>query len=124
MVEQDSDFGLQHRTLTIRFEGELGLSRIGELDRALTPASSLYGMELTVDVSAVTLMDPAVIDWLLCIRERLMHRNGSLRIVPSDPDFVTVLAPTGFQDRIDVDQPRSAHGARSRHHAGVVRERG
>src|SRR5687768_11956062 len=104
MVEQDSDFGFRPRPkLTVRFEGNLDPSRIGELDRALSPASRLFRMDLTVDISCVTFMDPSVVDWLLCFREKVGRSCGSLRIVPSDSKFVSLLTPTDLNDRIEVD---------------------
>ena len=92
MVEQDSDFGFQHRpTLTIRFEGQLDQSRIDELERTLTPASRVPGMELIVDISRVTLMDSSVTDWLLQAQDKLGHRHGSLRFVPADGELASHL---------------------------------
>jgi anti-anti-sigma regulatory factor len=92
MVEQDSDFGFQHRpTLTFRLEGQLDQSRIDELDRTLTPASGVPGMELIVDISRVTLMDSTVTDWLLRTQDKLGHRHGRLRFVPADGELVSHL---------------------------------
>lgn len=112
MVEQDSDFGHQHPRLTIRFEGELDLSRIDELDRTLTPVSSIYGMELIVDISGVTVLDSTVIDSLLCIREKLRQRRGSLRIVPADRELSLLSAHTGLEGRIEFDLTALAKGQR------------
>jgi anti-anti-sigma factor len=111
MVEQDSDFGHQHPRLTIRFEGELDLSRIDELDRTLTPVSSIYGMELIVDISAVTVLDSTAIDSLLCVREKLRQRRGSLRIVPADREL-SLAAHTGLEGRIEFDLTALAKGQR------------
>jgi anti-anti-sigma factor len=111
MVEQDSDFGHQHPRLTIRFEGELDLSRIDEIDRTLTPVSSIYGMELIVDLSGVTVLDSTVIDSLLCIREKLRQRRGSLRIVPADREL-SLPAHSGSEGRIDFDLTTLAKGQR------------
>lgn len=111
MVEQDSDFGHQHPRLTIRFEGELDLSRIDEFDRALTPVSSIDGMELIVDISGVTVLDSTVIDSLLCIREKLRQRRGSLRIVPADREL-SLRAHAGLEGRIEFDLTALAHGQR------------
>jgi anti-anti-sigma factor len=98
--------------LTIRFEGELDLSRIDELDRTLTPASSIYGMELIVDISGVTVLDSTVIDSLLCIREKLRQRRGSLRIVPADRELSLLPAHTGLEGRIEFDLTALAKGQR------------
>lgn len=111
MVEQDSDFGHQHPRLTIRFDGELDLSRIDEVDRALTPVSTIYGMELIVDISGVTVLDSTVIDSLLCIRENLRQRRGSLRIVPADREL-SLRAHTGLEGRIEFDLTALAQGHR------------
>lgn len=111
MVEHDSDFGFRHALprVMVRLDGDLDLSRIDELDRALGPASSLYGVELTVDVTGVTFMDSTVISWLLCIQEKLGHRKGRLRVVATpDGGSKGILALTGLQDQINVDLLRAS----------------
>jgi anti-anti-sigma regulatory factor len=113
MVEQDSDFGFRPRPrLTVRLEGNLDPSRIGELDRALSPASRLFRLDLTVDISGVTFMDPSVVDWLLCFREKVGRSYGSVRIVPSDSQFVSLLTSTERDSRIEVDLGATESGTR------------
>ena len=117
MVEHDSDFGFRHqlRRVTIRLDGELDLSRIDELDRALTPASSLSGAELIVDVTGVTFIDTAVITWLLCTRDKLAHRNGRIRVVAAPESAMEkVLALTGLHDEITVDLSNASATRRQR----------
>ena len=111
MVEHDSDFGSRHPLprVMVSFDGDLDLSRIDELDRALGPASSLYGVELTVDVTGVTFIDATVLGWLLCIQEKLGHRKGRLRVVATpDGGLIRILALTGLQDQIKVDLLRAS----------------
>ena len=106
MVEHDSDFGFRHQLprVTVRLDGELDMSRIGELDRAVTPASSLYGVELIVDVTGVTLMDSTVVSWLLRTQEKVRHRKGRLRVVAApDGGLLRILALTDLQVQIKVD---------------------
>ena len=117
MVEHDSDFGFRHqlRRVSIRLDGELDLSRIGELDRALTPASSLHGAELVVDVTGVTFIDTAVITWLLCTRDKLAHKNGRIRVIASpESPMERILALTGLQDEIKVDLSHASATGRQR----------
>ena len=106
MVEHDSDFGFSHPTprLTFRFEGGLDFSRIDELDRTLSPPSSLDGVEIIVDLTCVTFVDSTVIRWLLSTQENVRRRNGRLRLVTSPSGgLVKVLALTGLQGQIKVD---------------------
>ena len=106
MVEHDMDFGLRHTVprLTFRFEGELDLSRIDELDRTLSPASSLDGVEIIVDLTCVTFVDSTIIRWLLSTQENLRHRNGRLRVVATQVGgLVKILDLTGLQGQIKLD---------------------
>ena len=106
MVEHDSDFGLRHPTprLTVRFEGELDLSRLNELDLALGPASNLNGVELIVDLTEVTFIDTTVIRWVLSTQEKLRDRHGCLRVVATPAGgLVRILDLTGLHDQIKVD---------------------
>ena len=117
MVEHDSDFGLRHPVprLTFRFEGELDLSRIDELDRTLSPASSLNGVEIIVDLTCVTFVDSTIIGWLLSTQENVRRRNGRLRLVATPAEgLVKILALTGLQGQIKVDLlPASVSGSLS-----------
>ena len=106
MVEQDIDFGFQHSLprLTVRFEGELDISRLGELDRALTPASRLFGVELNVDLTAVTFMDSSVIGWLTRTQVEVRRCNGRLRLLAGrDSGLLRLLALTGLDGQFQVD---------------------
>ena len=106
MIEHDSELGIRHSAprLIIRFEGELDLSRVDELDGALTPAASLDGLDLTVDLTAVTFVDSTAVMWLLRTQEDLGHRNGRLGVVATpEAGIVRLLALTGVQDLIKVD---------------------
>lgn len=106
MAEHDSEPGIRHSLprLTVRFEGELDLSRIDELDGALTPAATLDGLDLTVDLTAVTFVDSTAVMWLLRTQQDLSNRNGRLRVIATlDAGIVRLIALTGFQDLIKVD---------------------
>ena len=106
MVEQNDDLGVQQPLpkLTVRFEGELDLSRIDELDGALTPASKLSGVELNVDLTAVTFMDSTVIGWLNRAQAEVRRCNGRMRVVAArDSTLVKLLSLTGLHDEFEVD---------------------
>jgi anti-anti-sigma factor len=106
MVEQDSDFGFRRQLpkVTIRFEGDLDMSRIDELDRAVRPASMLASVELIADLTAVTFMDSSVIRWLLLTQEMLRCRHGRLRVIAArDGPLVRLVALTGSENQIQVN---------------------
>ena len=106
MAEQNDDFGDQPPlpTLTVRFEGELDLSRLDELDEALTPASKLFGVELNVDLTGVTFMDSTVIGWLTRAQAELRRCNGRMRVVAArDSTLVKLLSLTGLHDQFEID---------------------
>jgi anti-sigma B factor antagonist len=110
MVEHDSDFGFRQpqRRLTIRFDGELDLARVEELNRAAASALAMHAVELIIDLTRVTFMDSTVIGWLIRTKDQLERRRSRLRVVTAlDGQLVRLLTLTGLQEKINVDVERN-----------------
>ena len=92
------------RRLTVRFEDELDLARVDELNRATASALAVNAVELTVDLTQVTFMDSTVINWLIQTKDQLERRLGRLRVVAApEGQLVRLLTLTGLEEEINVD---------------------
>lgn len=90
-------------SLAFRVEGGLDISRIEELDSLVAPALRRDGVQVFVDIEAVTFMDSSGLGWLLRTQNELTLRNGSLRVVGGSGGVLSrLLALTGLEDQIDI----------------------
>jgi anti-anti-sigma factor len=68
-------------SLSFHIKGAMDFSRVEEFDLMLAPAFKRHGVQVVLDITGVTGMDPSGLGWLLQTQDELALRNGSLRVV-------------------------------------------
>lgn len=95
--------------IVLTLSGELDISRTEELDEMAASAVSHQGINVIVDLSAVTFMDSSALRWLLRLQDRIGEVQGRLRVIaPSGGSLVRLLSLTGLEDRFAVFPTRTA----------------
>jgi anti-sigma B factor antagonist len=89
--------------IVLILSGELDISRTEEMDEMAASAMSHQGINVFVDLSAVTFMDSSALRWLLRLQDHIEEAYGRLRVIaPSRGSLVRLLSLTGLEDRFAV----------------------
>ena len=90
-------------SLSLRIKGIVDFSRVEEFDLLLAPALKRDGVQVVLDITGVTDMDPSGLGWLLRTQDALAVRNGSLRVIAGGGGALSKLfSLTGLEEYVHV----------------------
>ena len=86
--------------VVIALAGELDISLADHLEEMVRPALDGNDGNVIIDLSDVTFVDSATLNWLLKTQDRVDRIGGELRVVtPEDGSLVRLLSLTGLDGR-------------------------
>ncbi|WP_433854833.1 STAS domain-containing protein [Streptomyces kronopolitis] len=91
-------------TTLLEIRGELDILAVSVLSDALDDLTGAQGVDLVLDVRAVTFIDCAGLSLLSRARHRTRQRGGRLRLAGADGDgsVARLLRMTGLEDSFDL----------------------